>query len=193
VRWRPGTALLALVGLLLIAGCVGLPVAPGPGDATPAVDRDATPAVDREASVVEVVDGDTLEVRMPDGGVETVRLLGVDTPETYADNDPAEFEGVPDSRAGRACLRAAGENATGFVEETLAGGTVSVRTDPTADLRGSYGRLLVYVTVDGESLNRALLAHGHARLYDTAFQRRDEFATVEDRAQGQGRGLWACR
>jgi micrococcal nuclease len=182
---RPGTALLAFVGLLLLAGCAGLPVAPDPGD--------TTPAVDREVVVAEVVDGDTLEVRMPDGGVETVRLLGVDTPETYADNDPAEFEGVPESQAGRACLRAAGENATGFVEETLEGGTVSVRTDPTADRRGSYGRLLVYVSVDGESLNRALLARGHARLYDTDFQRRDEFATVEDRAQAEGRGLWACR
>lgn len=182
---RPGTALLALVALFVLAGCAGLPAAPEPGD--------TTPALDREVAVVEVVDGDTLEVRMPDGELETVRLLGVDTPETYADNDPAEFEGVPDSRAGRACLRAAGENATAFVEGTLAGGTVRVRTDPTADRRGSYGRLLAYVTVDGESLNRALLARGHARLYDTTFQRRDEFATVEDRGQAEGRGLWTCR
>lgn len=180
----PG-AVAALVLLLVLAGCAGLPVAPGPGG--------ATPAVDSEVTVLEVVDGDTLDVRMPDGSVETVRLLGVDTPETYADNDPAEYEGVPDTRAGRTCLEAAGENATAFAGEFLVGGTVRVRTDPSADRRGSYGRLLAYVTVDNGSLNRALLARGHARLYDTDFERRDEFAAAEDRAQADGRGLWACR
>ena len=183
---RPTTpGLLALVVVLVLAGCAGLPVASGTDDATPAVDEDVT--------IVEVVDGDTLEVRMPDGGVETVRLLGVDSPETYADNEPAEFGGVPDTRAGRVCLGAAGENATAFVEETLAGGSVRVRTDPTADRRGSYGRLLAYVTVDNESLNRELLAGGHARLYDTAFDRRDEYAAVEEEARAESRGLWACR
>lgn len=177
--------LFTLVAVLLLSGCTGFPVASGPADATPAVDRDV--------AVVDVVDGDTLEVQMPDGSVETVRLLGVDAPETYAESDPAEFEGIPDTRAGRGCLQAAGENATAFTEDMLAGGTVRVRTDPTADRRGSYGRLLAYVTVANESLNRALLARGHARLYDTQFQRRDEFAAVEDRAQAAGRGLWACR
>ena len=186
MRGRVATAgLLAVAGVFLLAGCAGLPVVSGPGD--------VTPAVDHEVTVVDVVDGDTLEVRMPDGSVETVRLLGVDTPETYADNDPAEFEGVPNTRAGRACLRAAGENATTFAGEMLDDGTVRVRTDPAADRRGSYDRLLVYVTVDGTSLNRALLDRGHARLYDTEFDRRDAFAAAEDRAQAAGRGLWACR
>jgi len=182
---RVTPALLALVALLFLAGCTGLPFASEAS--TP------TPGLDHEAAVVEVVDGDTLEIRMLDGGLETVRLLGVDTPETHAETDPAEFEGVPDTEAGRACLRAAGENATVFVEQTLADATVRVRTDPTADRRDSYGRRLAYVTVDNESLNRALLDRGHARLYDTPFDRRDEFATAENRAQAANRGLWACR
>ncbi len=177
--------LLGLVAVLVLAGCAGLPATSGAGG--------ATPALDHEVTVVDVVDGDTIEVRMPDGDVETLRLLGVDTPETYADNDPTEFEGVPDSRAGRVCLRAAGENATDFARELVANGTVRVRTDPTADRRGSYGRLLVYVTADNASLNRALLARGHARLYDTQFERRDDFAAVEERARAAGRGLWGCR
>lgn len=179
------SGLFALLALGSLAGCAGFPVVPDTGD--------PTPALDREVAVVEVVDGDTIEVRMPDGRLETVRLLGVDTPETHADTDPGEFEGIPDTGAGRACLRTAGETATAVVEETLAGETVRVRTDPTANRRGSYGRLLAYVTVDNESLNRALLAGGHARLYDATFQRRDEFATAEDRAQAASRGLWACR
>ena len=182
---RPATAGLLVLALVLLAGCAGLPAISGTGD--------PTPAIDHEVTVVEVVDGDTIEVRMPDGDRETVRLLGVDTPETYADTDPAEFEGVPDTEAGRACLRAAGENATTFVEERLADGTVRLRTDPTADRRGDYGRLLGYVTGDGESLNSALLERGHARLYDTEFERRDEFAAAEGQALAAGRGLWACR
>ncbi len=185
MRASVAAGLLALVTALLLSGCTWLPAASEP-DGT-------TPAVDHEVRVIEVVDADTLDVRMPDGGTETVRLLGVDAPETYAENDPTEFEGVPNTRTGRACLRTAGENATAAAKAHLADGTVRVRTDPTADRRGSYGRLLADVTVDNESLNRLLLARGHARLYDTTFQRRDEFAALEARAQAAGRGLWACR
>jgi micrococcal nuclease len=181
VRGRVAPVTVVVVAVVVLAGCAGLPL---PAD---------TPALDREVTVIEVVDGDTIDVRMPDGSEETVRLLGVDSPETYAENDPAEFEGVPDTRAGRACLRAAGENATAFVAATIERGTVRVRTDPAADRRGSYGRLLAYVTVGNESLNRALLDRGHARLYDTEFSRRDDFAAAEERAQAAGRGLWACR
>ena len=180
MRGRVAPVTVVVVAVVVLAGCAGLPL---PAD---------TPALDREVTVIEVVDGDTIDVRMPDGSEETVRLLGVDSPETYAENDPAEFEGVPDTEAGRECLRAAGENATEFVERRLADGTVRVRTDPEADRRGSYGRLLGYVVVDNESLNRALVARGHARLYDTEFTDRDEYAAAEDRARAAGRGLWAC-
>jgi len=40
--------------------------------------------------VVRAVDGDTLEVRLDDGEIETVRVIGVDTPETVKPDDRLE-------------------------------------------------------------------------------------------------------
>lgn len=152
----------------------------------------AQPAETRNATVVEVVDGDTVDVRFEDGTTERVRLLGVDTPEVHAEVDPAEFEGVPDTEAGRSCLRTWGERASQFATDRLAGETVQVVFDARADKRGSYDRLLAYVTTDGDSFNYVLLQRGYARLYDSEFTRRDEFASAEDRAQANGTGLWSC-
>jgi micrococcal nuclease len=182
-----------LTGLLVCAGCVS-PLT-GTGD-TPAGEQ--TP-IDTEATVERVVDGDTVEVRFDDGSTETVRLLGVDAPETRAESEPGEFEGVPDTAAGRRCLRRAGEKATAFARQRLAGERVRVQTDPRADRRGGYGRLLAYVSVaDGAtdsdpSFNERLLERGHARLFDSTFERRDRFARLERSAREAGQGLWRCR
>src|ERR1700742_4234487 len=43
--------------------------------------------------VVRAVDGDTLEVRLDDGDVETVRVIGVDTPETVKPDTPVQCFG----------------------------------------------------------------------------------------------------
>lgn len=176
---------LALVVLLALSGCA-MGLSPGDGGTRAASERTAT--------VVDVVDGDTLDVRFADGSEDTVRLLGVDTPETHADNSPGEFEGVPETDAGRACLADWGERATAFAEDRLAGQTVVVETDAEADRRGGYDRLLAYVTVDGEteSFNYALLAQGYARLYDSQFTRLNAYEAAERGAQQNETGLWAC-
>jgi len=178
---RPLPILLAL--LLLTAGCVGVGSAPStPGDEA------------RTASVTEVVDGDTLEVRFADGSTDTVRLLGVDSPETAAANEPSEFEGVPETEAGRRCLAGAGQNATAFVFRLVADATVAVVTDPVADRRGDYGRLLAYVELqNGTDVNERLLDRGHARVYDSTFSRSERYYTAESTAQTARRGLWRCR
>ena len=144
-----------------------------------------------------MVDGDTVDVEFANGTEERVRLLGVDTPETHVEVSPGEFEGVPDTEAGRSCLRRWGERASQFAKKRLAGTTVTVAVDGEADRRGSYGRLLAYVTV-GEnisterSFNYALLDRGYARLYDTEFTRQNSFASAENRARANGTGLWKC-
>jgi micrococcal nuclease len=140
--------------------------------------------------VTEVVDGDTMEVEYPDGRTDTVRLLGVDTPETHVEVAPEEFEGVPDTPAGRAWLRTWGEEASAFATDRLAGRQVEIATDPAADRRGGFDRLLVYLTVDGTLFNRALLERGYARLYDTTFSRREAFAAAERTARAEGVGVW---
>lgn len=116
--------------------------------------------------IVRIVDGDTYEVRFADGSTEDVRLLGIDTPEVHTANDPAEFEGIPTSADGESWLRDWGHKASDYTDKRLAGETVTIETDPSADRRGSYGRLLVYVIHDGENVNRQLIEQGYARLYD---------------------------
>jgi micrococcal nuclease len=119
-------------------------------------------------------------------------LLGVDTPEVHGSNSPDEFEGVPETEAGESCLRTAGERASAFANDRLAGETVTLVFDEESDRRGYYGRLLAYVYVDGKSFNHALLREGHARLYESTFTERERYARTEASARDDRRGLWAC-
>jgi micrococcal nuclease len=144
-------------------------------------------------TVTRVVDGDTFDVRFANGSTDTVRLLGVDTPEVYGENDPTEFEGVPDTEAGRACLRSAGEAASEALRERLAGGEATLVRDPVSDGRGDFGRLLAYVEVNGTDVTRWLLEAGYARVYDSTFSRSEDYYAVESAAQEAGTGLWTCR
>ena len=140
--------------------------------------------------MIRVVDGDTMEVRFPNGEVDTLRLLGVDTPETFGQNDPAEFEGIPESTAGRDHLANWGDRATEFATDELDGEQVRIETDPQADRRGSYGRLLVYLYKDGTDFNRQLIDRGLARMYDSSFSKRSDYTDAEAQAQREDVGLW---
>jgi micrococcal nuclease len=189
---------LFVVALLLLAGCTTAPppAESSPGEtATPGADLGPSPtphpdtAPQVTAEVVEVVDGDTIKVRYENGSRDTVRLLGVDTPEVHTEVDPDEF-GVPDTEAGRDCLRAWGERASEYAKERLAGETVELGFDPNEGKRGYYGRLLAYVYVDGESFNYGLVRQGYARMYDSDFVDRERFAAAETEAQTNARGVW---
>ncbi|ADJ15769.1 thermonuclease family protein [Halalkalicoccus jeotgali] len=151
----------------------------GPADGT-----EWTVTIDR------VIDGDTMEVTFPNGETDTVRLLGVDTPETYGQSDPEEFEGIPDNTDGADWLADWGDRATAYATEELDGEEFRIAIDPEADRRGSYGRLLVYVYMDGESFNRALIDEGLARMYDSQFSERPEYENAEAEARSEGVGLW---
>lgn len=197
-RMARARAVLPVVALaVVLAGCGGALPSPGDGSAG-ATPPDATPGEPSAASVLnatvtEVVDGDTVDVRYPNGTLDTVRLLGVDAPETVAENRPGEFEGVPDTTAGRRCLREAGGEATRFARSRLAGESVTLVLDAEADRRGAYGRLLAYVYARGENLNYRLVERGHARVYDSPFSLSAPFYDAEAAARRAARGLWRCR
>lgn len=162
---------------------------------TPTATPTATPLTSErtewQVTVLRVVDGDTLEVRFPDGNVENVRLLGVDTPEVHTENDPAEFEDIPTNQQGHDWLRDWGHKASEFAHTEVANKEITIRTDPAADRRGSYGRLLVYVYYDGStSLNKQLITQGYARMYDSSFSKRGAFSSAETTAQQNSVGLW---
>jgi len=170
------------------AGCLSVSMGSGDADAP----TTATPQSGVTVRVTDIVDGDTLDVRFPDGREDTVRLLGVDTPEIHVETAPDEFEGVPDTEAGRSCLRRHGERASGFAVDRLADRRIRLEFDDAAGRRGGYDRLLAYVVVDDRSFNAALLERGYARLYDSAFRERDRYASLEREAREAGRGVWAC-
>jgi len=194
---------LAVLLLAVSAGC--LSGVPAPEDAATEGEIGATEGTTApttqngertvegvSVTVTEVVDGDTFHVAYPNGTRETVRLLGVDTPETYGDSDPADFEGVPETDAGVACLDRAGEAASAYAVDRLAGESITLVFDEESDRRGYYGRLLAYVYVDGESFNHALLREGHARVYPSTFTERERYERTEAEAREERPGLWAC-
>jgi micrococcal nuclease len=175
-----GARLIGLCVCCLLAGCLG------------AVGGDGAPS-SYNGTVTSVADGDTIDVRLDDGSVETVRLLGIDTPEVHVPTNPPEFPGVPNTSAGRACLRAVGTNASAFVRSRVDGRRVHLELDPAADRRGDYGRLLAYVFVGDEHLNHRLVAAGYARVYETEFTRRDRFESAAADAMEATNGVWRCR
>jgi micrococcal nuclease len=133
-----------------------------------------------QGTVVRVVDGDTLDVRI-DGAVERVRLLGIDTPESVDPRRPVE------------CF---GKEAARRTAELLPRSTV-VRLVRDVEARDPYGRLLahVYRLPDETHVNLALVAEGFAQplTIPPNVAHRAEIAAANRTAREAGRGLWgAC-
>lgn len=198
--------LVLVAGTILVAGCAGgAPDAtntPSPTDTiesptvSPTPSDPTLPDYNLEkvtVTVTNVVDGDTLDIRFENGTTDTVRLLGVDTPEVRTDVAPGEFEGVPATAAGRDCLRDWGRQASEYATDRLQDATVTLVFDNTSDRRGSFGRLLAYVLVDGDNFNDALIDNGYARVFDSTFLLSESFYDAENRAQTAETGLWECR
>jgi endonuclease YncB( thermonuclease family) len=132
--------------------------------------------------VVRAVDGDTLEVALDDGPTETVRVIGVDTPETVKPDTPVQ------------CF---GPQASAFEHRTVEGRRVHLLVG--VEPRDVYGRLLAYVWIRGRPherfLEADLLRRGLARTL--TFHPNDRFAPrferLEQKAASAGKGLWnAC-
>lgn len=131
---------------------------------------------------------------MPNGSTDTIRLLGVDTPETSAgDTQPSEWEGIPDNADGREWLANWGGQASDYAEDRLAGQEIYIEVDPESDRRGTYDRLLVYAyqsESSEKSFNLRLIENGYARMYDTQFSQRSEYQAAESEARDNDVGVW---
>jgi micrococcal nuclease len=129
-------------------------------------------------TVVKVVDGDTLDINVPDGKFDTtrIRLLGVDTPETkHPEKGPMYF----------------GEEAADFATKLAFGKQVTVYLDAPRT-RGYYGRLLAYVQLPDDSmLNEVLLTEGLAYAdlrFDHSFY--NKYEQLQVAARSHKKGLW---
>jgi endonuclease YncB( thermonuclease family) len=155
-----------LAALLAVAagGCSGLDEAPAPGPVAARLER--------------VVDGDTVVV---DAGGQrlTVRLLGIDTPETHG--RPAECGGLAATRH--------------LARIAPAGTRVRLATDPrSGDTRDRFGRLLAYVDSDRGDLGERQLRAGLAYIYryrGRRFSRLDRYRDAEADARADVRATWA--
>jgi micrococcal nuclease len=126
-------------------------------------------------TVVAVHDGDTIEVAR-DGGRDTVRLLGIDTPETRHPTEPVE------------CF---GPEAAAYTAGRLTGRRVHLEGDVEA--RDRYDRRLAYVILDGERFNDELLRLGYAELLviEPNHAHARTMLRAELEAKRARRGLWA--
>ena len=137
-----------------------------------------------QARVTSVVDGDTIKVRTS-GALRrnyTVRLLGVDTPETRKPGRGVECGGVAATSNMRrlTMLAPADTDGDGYLDADRGpyalpgernGQRVELRTDPTQDTFDRYKRLLAYVTtkpgggLDGQDVGEVQLLNGLAQNY----------------------------
>lgn len=147
-----------------------------------------------EVEITRIDDADSMGVKFPDGTKDTIRLLGIDSPETGGWNYPTEFEGIPDRSEGWNWLAEWGKKADEWATDNLAEETVTIRTDPEADRRGDYDRLLVYLFDNGTgelSFNHRALVQGYARVYESSFSKLNEYLKLEQRARDNDVGLWS--
>ena len=134
------------------------------------------------ARVDRVVDGDTLRVTV-DGRSRSVRLLGIDTPETHRPGTPVEC---------------GGPEATAHMQALAPPGTrVKLFTDPSQDRVDRYGRLLAYVRLpSGRFAEDAQLESGWATVYvygGKPVSLYPRFRGEQEEARARGRGVWtAC-
>jgi len=140
--------------------------------------------------VIEVIDGDTIDVALgPGGAVERIRLLGIDTPETFSLNKANEYGDITDT----GCLDRWGQSATEYVMDVLEGRVVDIVFDQGDPRRDVYGRVLAYVHVGGLDVNLELVRRGYARVYVEADSNRlSEYLPVERQAREARMGLWSC-
>ncbi len=127
--------------------------------------------------VTRVVDGDTINVTLGDQK-ETVRLLGLDTPETHDPRKPVQ------------CF---GQAASDHTKALLEGKDVRLEPDPINSDRDKYHRLLRYIYLpDGTLVNAELIRDGYAFAYVIfPLTKLDEFRALEADARNNNRGLWA--
>ena len=154
----------------------GPPAAPNAGN-DPAAGGGVVNGWAPNATVERVVDGDTIEVLIG-SRQETVRLIGIDTPESVAPTRPVQ------------CF---GKEASLHLEAMLPSGT-EITLIRDVEARDVYQRLLGYVvrSHDGLFVNLELVEAGFAAVLN--YPPNDHYAGVLARAEADavaaGRGLW---
>jgi micrococcal nuclease len=128
-------------------------------------------------TVTRFVDGDTFAVTL-NGKKETVRIIGIDTPETRKPNTPVQCYGPA---------------ASAYLKNLIGEQTVQLKSDPLNDDRDKYDRLLRHVYLpDGRSVAKESIRGGYGFAYTVfPFTGKAEFVAAEKDARKKAHGLWA--
>ncbi len=129
--------------------------------------------------VVKSIDGDTIDINIPDGKFEytRIRLLGVDTPETKNPYTPVMYFG---------------HEASEYTSKVATGKEVLIVMDRLSKPRDKYKRLLCHIKLpNGKILNEELISEGFAYA-DPRFPHSflEEYIQLEKEAKELKKGLW---
>ncbi len=145
--------------------------------ATPSPRPDAGTRQVARHRVLDVVDGDTVTVAYR-GAEVSVRVIGIDTPETVHPSEPVECGGPQASAA---------------ATRLLSGKKVRLVFDPSQGRTDYYGRTLAYLQAPGVGdFGLAMIRQGKAAeyTYDTGYARQAPYLDAQTRAQAATRGIW---
>ncbi|EOP48990.1 hypothetical protein IKQ_05364 [Bacillus cereus VDM053] len=133
-----------------------------------------------KATILEHIDGDTLRVKLANGKVEVVRFLCIDTPEVHHPRLGIQPFGL--------------EGAAFTAKYAPVGKEVELEMD--VGERDKFTRLVVYVWVEGQLLNRMLVERGLARVaytYQPNTKYVDYLEKTKKKAQKDKRGIWGVK
>lgn len=128
-----------------------------------------------EATVINVIDGDTIAI---DKDNQTVRLLGIDAPETNHPNYP---------------VQKFGQEAKKFLKQKIEFKKIKVEynVEKKYDV---YNRLLAYIYLNGKLINAEMIKLGYAYVYtNNECLKKKEFLILESVARKFKRGVWKDR
>lgn len=128
----------------------------------------ADPELYLAATLMRVVDGDTIQVRLDSGPIR-IRLYGIDAPET----------GQPLGSAARKLLRSELEGEPLEIEPI--------------EQRDTYGRMVAKVLVRGDDISARMVESGYAWAYRKYLRHRtddERYCRLEAEARAAGRGVW---
>ncbi len=127
--------------------------------------------------VKEVIDGDTIKIDY-EGAETSVRLIGVNTPETV---DP------------RTTVECFGQEASDYLKTLLTDKKVKIEADSTQTDRDKYDRLLRYVYLDNEDVAYKIISNGYGYeyTYNVPYEKQTSYKNAQSVAESTKRGLWA--
>lgn len=126
---------------------------------------------------VSCVDGDTFKVNL-EGKISSVRLLAVDAPESVHPDGEVEYYGV---------------DASDYTCDIISNASViELEYDEASSRVDKYDRVLAWVYVDGELLQKLLVSNGYAEvayLYGE-YKYTELLKELEKKAKNEGIGIW---